>query len=525
MRCVPAFLIFFLPLGLLCFGSTSYNVRDFGAKGDGISLDTAALQAAIDKASSSGGGTVDIPPGTYLCGTVQLKSRVTLHLHAGATIKASPKQEDFAPYETLSFKPVDDNETTFFHHALLMADDAEGISILGQGTVDGNRLKRGGPKTIALKNSRRITIRGITVRNSPNYSISMLGCDHVDIDGVSIFNGYSDGIDPDCSRYVRISNCFIDCYDDAICPKASQALGYRRSTEHITVTNCVLSTECSNLKLGTESGGDFKYLAFTNCTMFGRAGKRAPISGISIESVDGSNIEGLVASNLTMRDVRAPIFIRLGNRGRGMEKPAPGSLRNVTISNLIAAGAAVTSSVTGIPGYPARDIKISSIRISAKGGEANLQSLNVPEVIEKYPEATMFGVLPAYGLYARHVEGLTLDNFSAGIEAPDARPALLFDDVRDLRISGFEAADTAGTQPVVWFNRVVGALVQGCRGPSSNGPFLRVTDSHSGNISILANDLRRSASVLDRAPEVPAGAVVLSGNVPAGEPEGKRNGN
>jgi polygalacturonase len=490
------------------------NVRDYGAKGDGVTKDTAAVQAAID-ASAENGGTVFVPAGRYLCGTLHLRSHVALYLDAGASVMASPDDADFDRCEILPFQPVDDDETTYFHYALLAGEDVEDIAILGPGSVDGHRTERGGPKTIALKNCRRIAIRGITVKNSPNYSISFLGCDYVDVDGVTVLNGYADGIDPDCSRYVRIANCLIDCRDDAVCPKASQALGYRRSTEHLAVTNCVLSTNQSHIKLGTESAGDFKYLAFTNCTMYNRSAERPAVSGLSIESVDGSNIEGLVASNLTMHGAQAPLFLRLGNRGRGLEKPAPGSLKNVSIANIVATGAVITPSVTGLAGSPVKNVSLSNMNITMKGGQADSQGLDVPEVENKYPEAGMFGLLPAYGLYARHVEGLTLDNIQTRWEETDARPAMIFDDIKDLSIRGFQAGAAAGTQPVIWFHQVVGALLEGCRAPAGTQAFLKITGAQSSQITLLANDLLRAAEPVELAPEVAKSAVTLAGNATA----------
>ncbi len=231
--------------------AATYDVRKYGAKGDGIADDTAALAAAVDAASKNGGGTVDVPAGTYLSGTVFLKSNLTIHLDSGATIKFSPNEASFAAYEQLPFTPVDDKETSYFRYALFTGDGLENITIEGAGTIDGNRTKRGGPKPIALKNSQHITIRSITIRNAPNYNISLLGCDYVDIDGVTILNGFSDGIDPDNCRFVRIANCYIDSHDDAICPKASRALGKPRGTEHLTVTNCITRTACNNFKFGT----------------------------------------------------------------------------------------------------------------------------------------------------------------------------------------------------------------------------------------------------------------------------------
>jgi len=173
----------------------------------------------------------------------------------------------------------------------------------------------------------------------------------VNIDGVSILNGYCDGIDPDACRHVRISNCHIDCYDDAIVPKTSYSLGYHRSTEFLTVTNCQLATNCNAFKLGTESGGDFKYITVSNCVMFARDSGRPPTSGISLESVDGANIDGITIDNISMSNVRVPVFVRLGNRGRDMDEPIPGSLQNVIISNITATGADQACLISGIPGH------------------------------------------------------------------------------------------------------------------------------------------------------------------------------
>jgi Pectate lyase superfamily protein len=478
--------------------AATYDVRQFGAAGDGTTKDTAAIQRAIDAAAGAGGGTVVVPAGRYLSGTIRLKSYVTLHLDNGASLLASPDSADFEPYEPLPFTSVSDNETTYFRQALILGENVRNIAITGQGIVDGNRTKRGGPKTIAIKLCQYVAIRGITVQNSPNYSISFWGTDFVDVDGVTILNGYSDGIDPDACRFVRIANTYIDCYDDAICPKASPSMGMenRRGVEHLTVVNCVLRTNCSNFKFGTESSGDLKNVAFSNVAMYPRDQGRRPISGIALESVDGANIDGVVISNVTMDGVQAPIFIRLGNRGRGLTPPVPGTVRNVSIQNVIARNATVTSSITGIPGHPVRRVTLGAVHLNMAGGQQEPLALEVPEHEAKYPEATMFGTLPSFGLYARHVDGLALTGLQTRSEAPDVRPNLIFDDLRDLTIDGLQAGSAAGAAPVVWMNDVADAFVRGARTVAAD-LFLRVTGARSSGIVLTGNDLSRARKAVE----------------------------
>src|SRR6266849_8335605 len=305
--------------------SAPLNVRNHGAKGDGRTKDTRAIQAAIDAAGKSG-GTIAFPPGEYVSGTLRLRSRVALRLAAGAVLIASPDDADFDRYEELGYDPFADRETTDFNFALLQGRALQDVRIFGPGRIDGNRRSRGGPKPIALKQCGKIQIHDLTIDNAPNYNISLLGCDGVDIVGVTIRNWYSDGIDADCWLNVRIVKGHVRSRDDAIVAKASFALGVRRSTENVLVSDCALVNVRNALKLGTESIGNFKNIVFRDCTISARpeawkpypAGwKPFPSAGISLETVDGGSLEQVRVSGITMVGVRAPIFVRLGRRGRG----------------------------------------------------------------------------------------------------------------------------------------------------------------------------------------------------------------
>ncbi len=497
----------------LPLAGASFDVRSFGAKGDGLTKDTAAIQKALDAAEKVGGGTVVVGAGRYLSGTIHLRSNVTLHLENGAVVLGSPDDGDYDPYEALPFQSVSDKETTYFHYALVAAENVHHIAIVGEGVIDGNRTKRGGPKTVAMKLCQHVTIRGITVRNSPNYSISLWGVDYADIDGVTVLNGYADGIDPDASSHVRIANCYVDAHDDAICPKASPSMGMeqRRPVEHLVVTNCVLRTDASCFKFGTESSGDFRHVAVSNVTMGPRVNGRRPNSGISLESVDGARIDGVVISNIEMHGVEAPIFVRLGNRGRGLEPAVPGSIENVSIENVVARDCSMTSSVTGLPGYAVKRVTLSNVRLGMSGGNREPRGLDVPELPQKYPEGRMFGQLPAYGLYGRHVEGLSLSDVRTYWESEDLRPAMVLDDVRDLTVDGFGMERAAGEEPAVWLNDVGEALLRGLRAVEGRS-FLRVSGGKSQAIAVVGSDLRKAERAIEVREEA-KGAVAEAGNV------------
>ncbi len=515
---------------------TALDVHDFGAKGDGTSKDTKAIQSAIDKAAAAG-GTVLIPPGSYPSGTLHLRSNITLRIEKGARLMFSPDDADFDPYEELPYRlaaspekresrppanasapevrrrlaappAYDDTETSYAHYSLLSGDGVRNVSIEGDGEIDGNRPKRGGPKPIAFKNSEWISIRGITIRNAPNYNISLMGTDHVEVEGVRILNGFADGIDPDNCHFVRITNSYIDSWDDAICPKASFALGKRRGTEHLVVANCILRTNSSNFKFGTESEGDFKNVSVANCVMLRRDSGRRPISGISIESVDGAHADGIVISNVSMEDVLAPIFIRLGSRARAMENPAAGSLKNVSIRNVTATGVSLASSITGVAGGRVQDVSIDGLNVTVLGGGA-VRDLDVPEAAAKYPESNMFGEFPSIGVYGRHVDGLTLHNVRVHAAQPDPRPAVVLDDVTRLDLSGFESTNIPPGQPLLLFRNVVGALLYGNRLSSPAAAFLKVSGADSADIALRANDFSAAKSPVQTASEVPPNAVSL----------------
>ncbi|NMC06515.1 MAG: hypothetical protein GYA24_14960 [Candidatus Lokiarchaeota archaeon] len=413
-----------------------FDVKDFGAKGDGQANDAGAIDAAIDACAAAGGGTVYFPSGRYLSGTIHVKSNVRITISPGATI-AIGDDDDIDMIEDLEYNPHADNETTYFNCALFRLDRVENVHIDGGGTIDGNRQHRHGPKPISVRRCTSVTIRDVKIVYAPNYAISCIDSEFLVVDGVWIENAFADGIDLDGCRFAHISNCRVNSADDGICLKSSPALGEAIDCAHVTVTNCHVATSCNCFKLGTESGpGGFTDISISNCTFDKQPLSRAPPGGIAIESVDGAEIDRVTASNITMHHVSCPVFIRLGNRGRAQKVPTPGSLQNVSISNIVATEADLPCIISGLPGARLKHVTLSDISIEYGNAasahvDATMTPDKVPESIDKYPDPRMFGELPCWALYCRHAENVRVANMQSRLEAGLAKkkPAVVLDDV------------------------------------------------------------------------------------------------
>ncbi len=483
------------------------SVRDYGATGDGIRLDTRALQAAIDACAGSGGGTVYFPPGRYLSGTLLLNSHVTLHWESGATLLGSTKLEDYPP-QVPAVRSYTDNYT---ERSLIYAENLEHIAFEGHGTIDGQGAAFKGqykvrPYLLRVIACREVSMRGLTLRNSPMWVQHYLACEGVCIDGIrveSTCNANNDGIDIDGCERVRIANCDIRSGDDALVLKSTQ----ERPCRNVVVTNCVLSSLCNAFKLGTESNGGFENIVMSNCAIYD-----TQISGLALELVDGGTLEQVSISNVTMHNTRSAIFIRLGDRARpfkgGMEPIGTGRLRHVRISGVQAFGAdAIGCSITGLPGHPVEDVALENISVSFAGGGRLKDLASVPEKEKAYPEYGMFGALPAYGFYCRHARGLRLSRVQVSTVQPDPRPALVCEDVSGLELFGWRAG--TNETPAVVFQEVQDALVHGCEAATGTGVWLRVGGKNSAAIKLVANELSAARQAVERGQDVPAQAVMV----------------
>jgi hypothetical protein len=298
-----------------------------------------------------------------------------------------------------------------------------------------------------------------------------------------------------------------------LCLKTSFLLGARGTTEDVVVTNCRLRSPSNCFKLGTESTGDFRQIVLSNCVFSGRlpedhdASAAAEGGGIAILTVDGGTIDGVMVSNVVMRDVAAPLFVRLGNRGRDQRQPAPGRLRNVVISGIMATGATDTGSIGGLPGHPVEGVTIENVRIAAAGGARRRAGLDVPERAAQYPEVTMYGDLPAFGLYLRHALDVSLRNVELTVEHADARPALVADDVAGLHVARLAGWPGERMGPLVWLHDVRGGLVEGGIAPEGSAALLRVTGENTRRVTLVGTAYGPRESV-DLAAEVAPTAVL-----------------
>jgi polygalacturonase len=450
-----------------------FDVRTYGAIGDGKTVDSPAINKAIEAAAAAGGGTVVFPPGTWLTFSIRMKSHVGLYLSRAATLLAadSPLPGQTTGYNGGTYDAAEPNTPwedyqdyghNHWHNSLIWGEDLNDISITGPGQIYGkglsfgaNRAARGnypiyvaehagvGNKSIAFKNCRNVLFRDFSILKGGHFGLLLTGVDNLTIDNLSIDTD-RDGMDIDCCRNVHVSNCTVNSpWDDGICPKSSYALGYARATENVTITNCYVTGDyelgtvldgtfkrfapdarvgrTGRIKCGTESNGGFKNITISNCVF-------DTCNGLALESEDGALCEDIAISNITMRDiVSAPIFIRLGARLRGpKETTKVGSMRRILISNLTSYNCAsrLCSILSGIPDYAIEDVKMDNIYQHSVGGASqDALSISPPEFENKYPDPGMFGPMPSQGFFLRHIRNLEFSHVEVAAAAADPRPS------------------------------------------------------------------------------------------------------
>ena len=450
-----------ISLMVCVYSYADFNVRDYGAIGDGKTLDSPAIDKAIQKCSELGGGKVVIPAGKYLCGSIHLKSNVELNLQAGCIIVAAPASMNaYDKSEIFGFPEYQDGGHTYFHNSLIWAEGQENVSITGRGMIDGVGLTKKdtensgnvqggsigtGDKAIALKQCKNILIRDITIYRGGHFAIIVTGCERGTIDNVTVDTN-RDGIDIDCCKYLTVSNCKVNTpNDDAIVLKASYALKRAVTCEHILITNCIVTGYklgtfldgtyipeivnwvCGRIKLGTESNGGYRDITISNCTCMYS-------SGLAFEEVDQGLMDNILVTNIALNHVHHyPIYITTGCRNRGpKDVKVPSRGQNIMISNVQALDCDSLAGIiiTGMSDTPLKNISLNNIYIEYRGGgTAEMSSKNYREQGTNYPEPRWAGPTPSYGLYARHIDGLRLSNITFALKKEDKRPAIIMKDV------------------------------------------------------------------------------------------------
>jgi len=441
------------------------NIKSFGAIGDGVAMETKAIQDSIDACHDAGGGIVRVPAGDFQIGTIELKSNVTLSLDHGANLLGSTNTDD---YRTEGI----DNPREGGPHCLIYANGATNIAIDGLGVIDGRgthenfpRRRSGGrnrglrPRLLRMVNCDGLTFSGVTWKRPAFWGLHLIDCKNVHFDAVTIRfrnnNFNNDGLDLDGCEDVVIENCDIDSGDDAICLKSS-----KNPCRNIVVRGCKISSNTAALKFGTSSRGGFIDVNVTNCYFY-----NCPMGAIKLQLVDGGRLENVDISRITMTEIGCPIFIRLGDRGSTFnpddkEKPPVGTLKNIRISEVVAqvsiedrANAAratykkikaedapgITARekskagpimISGIPGHYVENVTLQNVKISFPGhGTTEDAKREVPEDADRYPEQYFFGVLPSWGAYVRHAKNIEFINVELETRTPDQRKKIHLEDV------------------------------------------------------------------------------------------------
>ena len=457
-----------------------FNVLEFGAAADSITLDSPAVQKAIDACSEAGGGTVFFPKGIYVLATVFLKSNVHIHFEDGTDILGSLDFYAYAQQEEVNYPIYQDQSHTYFDLAMFVGRNCDNIFITGKAKIDmrsiwdedgvrGESIRHRGPKCISLKECNNVLITDVDLNNVTDLAIYFAGCNDVDIHDVKM-RVYIDGISPDNSKNVKIYNCDVESGDDGIVFKSSYTLNRLDICKNIRVWNCKVKSRCSAIKFGTETNGGFEDIEIDNIDVYDTR-----ITGIAIESVDGAIIDGLSLKNIRMKNVNGLLFVHLGNRMRGPAGRAVGEIRNIIFENITAEGPyepymcipinyfgykdnrylqypwifdssknkdeelkangrdrawQLSSNVCGLKEKPLKNITLRNVHFKMAGGVIEYEK-EVPDIAPEYPEIMVYGwTLPAKGIYFRHIDGLTLDNVTVESYRPDAREDFVFENVK-----------------------------------------------------------------------------------------------
>jgi hypothetical protein len=502
------------------------DIREFGAVGDGVTVNTDAIQKAIDTGAANGGGTVLVPNGKYVTGTLFLKSNLTLCVDAGAWLLGSSKIADYTPGTHRMMYAGE----SLMDRCLIFARDAVNIGMQGKGTIDGQGRSfpndgdplQNRPMLVRLVNCRNVFLRDLTLQNPASWTSAFLYCNDIRVDGLNLWSRAVEGCDGlvfDGCQDVRVSNCRLDNSDDSICLQSSESSSPVRN---VTIANCIISSQWAAIRIGLLSRSAFESIVVSNCVFHDIAGE-----ALKIQLAEGGRMNNLLFSNIIMKNVARPVFLtfnsfpfRVDSPG---EPPPMQRLCNVMFSDMhIEADRSAPDSrnsflaVLGLPGHPIEDITFNNIYFTAPGGgnKEDAARRAVPELAGIRPERQPLGqVLPSYGAYVRHARHLRLSNVTLQTGERDLRPAVVCDDVEDLELANVRLGADPDTEAPILLHNTKHAMIQGS-GPLGRGlAFLRVEGRDTREIVLMGNDLHGSKRVLDLGKDVPEKTVTENGNI------------
>ncbi|MDR6941155.1 glycoside hydrolase family 28 protein [Mucilaginibacter pocheonensis] len=523
-----AVLVSICHLGLF---AADVDITACGAVGNGTTLNTNAIQKAIDVCYKSGGGRVIIPAGIFLTGTIALNDNITLLLKKGAVLLGSTDVNDYK-----NLDPFVDGLGISVGWALVVAIDKKNIIIEGEGIIDGqgSKLKaqqiltdtrpesqRWGRRPFLLRVVRcqNVSVQGVTLNYSAAWTSHYFQCKQVNIANVKIVShgvAHNDGMDIDGCQDVTIKNCDVVSGDDALCFKTTSS---KMACKDIVISGLRLKSGQGAIKIGTESMAAFENIKISDCYIYDTAN-----GGIKLLSVDGAHIRNIDIHDITMVEVKTPMLIRLGARlsvfrkDQDTQQPV-GTLENVTIKNVKAKAADNAQLmppsgvlITGIPGHNIKNLTLENIEINLAGGGSSENARQVvPEAIDKYPEVKTFGPLvPAYGVWARHVDGLKINNLKITLSHNDQRPAFICEDGKNIELNTWTIPETTGAQAVIRLENVARAYIKNNTVTGSAGAFVRVEGDGSSGVHILKNKIPGIQKKVELSAGLKANTAVLN---------------
>ena len=518
-------------LALHCQGRT-VNISDCGAVGDGRTVNTKAIQKAIDECHATGGGRVMIANGDYVTGTLFLKSNVILQIEIGATLSGSTRIADYAS-NVFRNQYADKNKK---EGCLIFAENAENIGLEGGGRIDGRGFRTNFPNPDDPKKDRPMLIRFLRCKNvslqnlqlvhPASWTVAMIYCQRVNVQGVSIssrVNSNGDGLDFDGCEDVTINSCSFDTSDDAICLQSSIK---ESPCRYITISNCVVTSARAAIRIGMLSGGDFSDVTVNNC-VFHDMGDAA----LKIQLNEGGRMETFSFSNIIMKEVVSAVLMTFNNHTvyvDGPPEPAPlQSMKNFTFSNFRVESKNPPKDgakpmilplilITGLPGHNIENLTFSNMQLIAPGGgtAADGAVRAIPELYRTRPEFTQFGkVVPAYGLYARHVRGLYLDQVALSTVTPDGRPAVVGDDVTEMELAASRIAVSPSAECAVRLQNAREVWIRNCRPQGGGATFVQVEGKESQRILLSGNNLQGIEHPFARGSGASGDAVTANDNI------------